>query len=192
MIKAKKELQTFKTSDINNLYDALIVFKDLVNLLYNESENIPKLEYYSDNTSKMIETARRHCKLVSNTSADESCISSFYIGLYRMVNDKDVICICLTKISENVYNAGIVISSGYYTYECDNKNIDIYENIDLEFSYKLNITEIAQYYFIDNIREFLNMVCNRTLSLSNLEIELIDENEYMRIRGNKNGSTIKK
>ena len=192
MIKAKRELQTFKTSDINNLHDALIVFKDLVNLLYNESENIPKLEYYSDNTSKMIELAKRHCKLVSNTTADESHISSFYIGLYRMINDKDVICIFLNKITENVYNAGIITSSGYYTYECENKNIDIYEDIDLEFSYKLNISEIAQYYFIDNIREFLIMVCNRILSLSNLELELIDENEYMRIRGNKNDSTSKK
>ena len=53
-------------------------------------------------------------------------------------------------------------------------------------------SEIAQYYFIDNIREFLIMVCNRILSLSNLELELIDENEYMRIRGNKNDSTSKK
>ena len=68
----------------------------------------------------------------------------------------------------------------------------MYEDIDLEFSYKFNITKTARYYFAGNDKEFLNIICNKTLSLFKFDVELFNEKEYMRIMENKNDSTSKK
>lgn len=178
MIKYEQDGFIFR-SHLMDEYNALIMYKDLINLLYDELEKDKKLNYSSIDKKIMINEAIDYCNKFSNTKEIYTdVLHNANNIILSFCNQKDyynfMICILNTG---NKFAVAISIISMINELEKDPFEEMHKQNKYNIISYACDFLKMGYVFFKNNGIKFSEMIDNNKLFLMNITTTFIDEED---------------